>query len=1065
MATNTGSNGGKNNTGNGVIRGATPVDQSRGLGSAINQASYRREYTDKMFSDNGYLNQSINDLKNQSKELDRILEKSKSLSKAEKTRYENLKSTMSILIKQQEEMFKEQEVGSKQLEKSLSDSAKARKKTVDELYKYYEQKESNLNDLGKEQVDNKLRYLASQSKEIEAQAEDIKEATKQFESAKKSFSTGLHETIGDFSKAAGEMSKVLNLQRLASNDYLDKLNEKYEVLNDLNKTLGYGLTSSSKAYNEVFKSYKDFNKNMNGLFNTDDLKSYFSNAAAAGVHNEQLLQDNLESSLIAQKYLGASDETMTSLYKYMKLTNNNDTINQYNKTMIALQRQGVGIAEDTLNQMIQDNTDLSESLYAAGMDSATLEKFNQERNILGAQIATKYNNDDLAKQLNSTVNKVANLLQDPNTVAQVAQMGINVNTAKSQLNKGDAKGLYSTIIGGLNSMDSNNNLDPTTKQWLYKQLGISNDDMYVAKTIGAGGIESLGEVTDQIREKANTMTNQDAKDYVDQNAAISETQRDVNMMNDTVTDLLQNNQAISTTVEKISKTLTYISIGGALINGVTGIAKGINGVYKFFTGNSFGDKLGTFLGKGSGVYEGQMAMKEFAGGGGLAGGALKALGAGTAVVGGTAAVMTLLTGIMKGVNAGTWNSNSEVVSDELKGTKFENDAAYSSAKNVGYTYGKDETNIGQKALNFFGNAGQGTWLGLSKVFNSGDFVSNNKKYWDVIKVRGDFKADEADNLLYAYAFLLNEIHSLKSLSEEGFTEDSLRNYLENEDPSEVQLTKSLVNEMISSGTYLPSGRKGEKPTSVNWDKYYTNGYHLAGLDRVPKDNYRALLHKDEMILNKSQADQYRRLFGEKGYGKGGSLNPSASDYVGLHHSGYSGHSGIDLYFGAIGTPVGSAVAGTVIESRDIPANYNDGKSYHGKDTNGTAYSSYGRVVKVKGDDGHTYIYGHLNERAVKTGDKVSAGTLLGYSGTTGNSSGPHLHFEVAGAGLGEANHARYYTPYVRSANGAAAQSGNVSVSDSSSDSSNSSSYRGINIAKVNTTGTRAVPGLGGIGRR
>ncbi|MBQ3307534.1 MAG: M23 family metallopeptidase [Bacilli bacterium] len=237
-------------------------------------------------------------------------------------------------------------------------------------------------------------------------------------------------------------------------------------------------------------------------------------------------------------------------------------------------------------------------------------------------------------------------------------------------------------------------------------------------------------------------------------------------------------------------------------------------------------------------------------------------------------------------------------------------------------------------------------------------------------------------------------------------------------------------------------------------------YHMAGLDRVPKDNYHALLHKDEMVLNKSDAERYRQLLGGKGYGYGGSLNPNAADYVGSHHSGYAGHNGIDLYFDKIGTPVGSAVAGTVSESKDIPANYNDGKSYHGKDTNGNAYSSYGRVVKVKGDDGHTYVYAHLNERAVSAGDKVNAGTLLGYSGTTGNSSGPHLHFEVVGAGTGEAAHAKYYTPYVRSADGASARSGSVSSDDSSSD---SSSYSINALAKVNRTGTRAIVGLGGIG--
>ncbi len=46
-----------------------------------------------------------------------------------------------------------------------------------------------------------------------------------------------------------------------------------------------------------------------------------------------------------------------------------------------------------------------------------------------------------------------------------------------------------------------------------------------------------------------------------------------------------------------------------------------------------------------------------------------------------------------------------------------------------------------------------------------------------------------------------------------------------------------------------------------------------------------------------------------------------------------------------------------------------------------------------------YLYGHLSEVAVPDGDVVGAGDPIGYVGTTGNSSGPHLHFEVDVGGL------------------------------------------------------------------
>ncbi|MFI1889285.1 peptidoglycan DD-metalloendopeptidase family protein [Streptomyces jumonjinensis] len=55
---------------------------------------------------------------------------------------------------------------------------------------------------------------------------------------------------------------------------------------------------------------------------------------------------------------------------------------------------------------------------------------------------------------------------------------------------------------------------------------------------------------------------------------------------------------------------------------------------------------------------------------------------------------------------------------------------------------------------------------------------------------------------------------------------------------------------------------------------------------------------------------------------------------------------------------------------------------------------YGNGIQVNGADGATYIYGHLDSRGVASGATVSPGQYLGESGNTGNSTGPHLHFEI-----------------------------------------------------------------------
>lgn len=58
------------------------------------------------------------------------------------------------------------------------------------------------------------------------------------------------------------------------------------------------------------------------------------------------------------------------------------------------------------------------------------------------------------------------------------------------------------------------------------------------------------------------------------------------------------------------------------------------------------------------------------------------------------------------------------------------------------------------------------------------------------------------------------------------------------------------------------------------------------------------------------------------------------------------------------------------------------------------WSSYGNIVVIRHENGIETFYAHLSERLVEENDWVNAGDVIGYGGSTGRSTGPHLHFET-----------------------------------------------------------------------
>jgi murein DD-endopeptidase MepM/ murein hydrolase activator NlpD len=109
-------------------------------------------------------------------------------------------------------------------------------------------------------------------------------------------------------------------------------------------------------------------------------------------------------------------------------------------------------------------------------------------------------------------------------------------------------------------------------------------------------------------------------------------------------------------------------------------------------------------------------------------------------------------------------------------------------------------------------------------------------------------------------------------------------------------------------------------------------------------------------------------------------DPTSSDFGWRVHPIYGDerfHTGID-FSAAAGTPVKAADGGTVVFSR----------------VDGSMTSGYGQMVIIDHGNGRETRYAHLNTMDVKEGQQIAQGDVIGTVGSTGGSTGAHLHSEV-----------------------------------------------------------------------
>ena len=146
-------------------------------------------------------------------------------------------------------------------------------------------------------------------------------------------------------------------------------------------------------------------------------------------------------------------------------------------------------------------------------------------------------------------------------------------------------------------------------------------------------------------------------------------------------------------------------------------------------------------------------------------------------------------------------------------------------------------------------------------------------------------------------------------------------------------------------------------------------------DDVEKMSFRShRLNKDLAVLEQKLVAQSRLL----------SSTPSIAPVRGILTDGFGGrsdpftgepgqHAAIDIS-SAMGQPVRSPADGIVVKAEWA--------------------NGYGNVIYISHGYGYSTRYGHLSAFAAKPGQRVKRGDVIGYVGSTGRSTGPHLHYEV-----------------------------------------------------------------------
>jgi murein DD-endopeptidase MepM/ murein hydrolase activator NlpD len=204
---------------------------------------------------------------------------------------------------------------------------------------------------------------------------------------------------------------------------------------------------------------------------------------------------------------------------------------------------------------------------------------------------------------------------------------------------------------------------------------------------------------------------------------------------------------------------------------------------------------------------------------------------------------------------------------------------------------------------------------------------------------------------------------------------------------EKKLRRAIIRDVDSSKLGVGNAALGDAPEQIG---SYTGQGGSKELNVRSSMEILAARNENMSVMIANTKRSVSQLLGEM-EGRGGTLAsfpdkwPTDGGVISSNYGGrvdpvskgYEYHQGLDIAVD-FGTPVYATAAGMVAQ-----AGWNGG---------------YGRYVRLNHGNGYETAYGHMSGLAVNAGQRVAKGEIIGFVGSTGYSTGPHLHYEVMADG-------------------------------------------------------------------